>query len=347
MDKSTRWPVILTSVLILSIVVGGLFYYKWTGSWSTFQKVESQGKFTPRPDAFSTDGVAPVFVPFVKTLNYLLIVWPALAFGVAIAGAVRAFVSPRHLAKIFGSGSVRQQIVAGFASTPLMLCSCCVAPIFTSVYERSRRLGPSLAVMVGSPALNIAALALTFLLFPQEAAVARVAMAVVMVFVVTAIIGRMFRSTDSQDSMDEEGTCARFQAPTTFGESLKVFALSLGSVALRSVPVIILGVLLSTLIVGLFPTSFEHDWLGKLLMISLIALLTVPIALPTFFEIPLALALLGMGAPLGAAVAVLFAGPVINMPSLLTVARQTSWKVAVAVGVSVWAIAVTGGMIVG
>jgi uncharacterized membrane protein YraQ (UPF0718 family) len=82
-------------------------------------------------------------------------------------------------------------------------------------------------------------------------------------------------------------------------------------------------------------------------MISLIALLTVPIALPTFFEIPLALALLGMGAPLGAAVAVLFAGPVINMPSLLTVARQTSWKVAVAVGVSVWAIAVTGGMIVG
>jgi len=52
--------------------------------------------------------------------------------------------------------------VRRLAGAPLMLCSCCVAPIFTGVYERSARLGPSLGLMLAAPALNPAALILTF-----------------------------------------------------------------------------------------------------------------------------------------------------------------------------------------
>jgi len=69
------------------------------------------------------------------------------------------------------------------------------------------------------------------------------------------------------------------------------------------------------------------------------------VALPSFFEIPLAFSILAAGAPVGAAAAVLFAGPIINLPSLLVVGRRASWKAAVLLAFSVWVIAFSGGLI--
>jgi uncharacterized membrane protein YraQ (UPF0718 family) len=83
------------------------------------------------------------------------------------------------------------------------------------------------------------------------------------------------------------------------------------------------------------------------LTVALAASIAVPIALPTFFEVPLALTLLGAGAPAGAAVAVLFAGPAVNLPSLLTIAHASSWKVSVTVAAVIWTLAVIGGVLTG
>lgn len=81
--------------------------------------------------------------------------------------------------------------------------------------------------------------------------------------------------------------------------------------------------------------------------VALAAFIALPIALPTFFEVPLALTLLGAGAPAGVALAVLFAGPAVNLPSLLTVAHATSWKVSVSVAAVIWTLAVVGGLLAG
>jgi uncharacterized membrane protein YraQ (UPF0718 family) len=75
-------------------------------------------------------------------------------------------------------------------------------------------------------------------------------------------------------------------------------------------------------------------------------LIAVPIALPTFFEVPLALALLSAGAPAGAAVALLFAGPAVNLPSLFTVGRSAGWKVAAGLALMVWVVAMAGALLV-
>ena len=77
-----------------------------------------------------------------------------------------------------------------------------------------------------------------------------------------------------------------------------------------------------------------------------VATFAIPLALPTFFEIPLAFVLLSSGAPIGAAMALLIAGPAVNLPSLLTIIRSTSWKVAAVVAASVWVIAVVSGILV-
>jgi len=77
-----------------------------------------------------------------------------------------------------------------------------------------------------------------------------------------------------------------------------------------------------------------------------VAVIAVPLALPTFFEIPLARILLASGAPVGAAVALLVAGPSVNLPSLLTIMRSTNWKVSAVVAASIWTLAVAAGILV-
>ena len=77
-----------------------------------------------------------------------------------------------------------------------------------------------------------------------------------------------------------------------------------------------------------------------------VALIAVPLSMPTFFEIPLALILLAAGAPAGAAVAMLIAGPAVNLPSLFTIARSTNWKVAGSVAFTVFVLAVAAGLLV-
>jgi uncharacterized membrane protein YraQ (UPF0718 family) len=106
------------------------------------------------------------------------------------------------------------------------------------------------------------------------------------------------------------------------------------------VPLITAGVVLSTLIL---PISLSNSTHGGLVALIVLGAISVLVALPTFFEIPLGILLLEMGAP-AAAAAMLFAGPIINMPSLLILARQTNAKVAAALAAAIWIVAVATGL---
>ena len=81
-----------------------------------------------------------------RSLNYLIVIWPALVFGILIG---RAILRPAGMA---GSRFLRARdsrtLKAAMAGAPLMLCSCCVAPVFRAAYERTLRM------MLASPLLN-------------------------------------------------------------------------------------------------------------------------------------------------------------------------------------------------
>lgn len=95
-------------------------------------------------------------------------------------------------------------------------------------------------------------------------------------------------------------------------------------------------------------TSFsrKHQRLAAVLTIGIVAAVAVLIALPTFFEIPLALLLLQVGAPEGAALALLFAGPIVNLPSLLVLANDgETRRVSGALALGIFALAFGGGLL--
>jgi uncharacterized membrane protein YraQ (UPF0718 family) len=325
-------------LLPVLLIIGALIAYKSSAALTVIGGVSASGAFTPRGNVIPNVGASQAGV-LARTLNYFLVIWPALVFGILISGAVSTFVSPRWLAGLLDKRSLRSQAIAGIAGAPLMLCSCCVAPIFTGVYERSARLGPSLGLMLAAPALNPAALILTFMLFDYKLGAIRAVASVAAVLFIGMIADRIFGQTKVHCEADDWQAEAR---PADFVHFLRASA----RVALRLVPVIIVGVVLSMIIAQVLPVRTFDSSVAKFAMIAVVAGFAVPLALPTFFEIPLALILLASGAPPGAAVAMLIAGPSVNLPSLFTIMRSTNWKIAALVAASVWTLATASGILV-
>src|SRR5437773_2389230 len=221
-------------LLPLLLIVGALITYKSSAALRVIGKVSATGAFTPRGNVIPRVGASEVGI-LTRTLNYFLVIWPALVFGILISGAVSTFVSPQWLTRFLGRRSLRSQAIAGLAGAPLMLCSCCVAPIFTGVYERSARLGPSLALMLAAPALNPAALILTFMLFDFKVGMVRLGAAMGAVLFTGMIADRLLGETKVHCDTDNWQAAGR---PTDFFHFLR----SCARVAIRLLPVIIIGV---------------------------------------------------------------------------------------------------------
>jgi uncharacterized protein len=332
MSNSTNRRLILSVVPLL--FVAGLVFYKTRASVPVLRRAWAGGAMAARPEVVSFGAQAVAVDALHRSINYFLVIGPALLFGILISAAVRAYVSPDVWRRIFAVRGTRSQFRAGLAGTPLMLCSCCVAPIFGAVYEGSARLAPSLTLMLASPALNPAALALTFMLFGPAIGTMRLLLSLTAVAAIGPIVQMLFprvlvaADPEINHSMDQQ----------TFGSALY-------TVLVRTVPALVLGLLFSMLLIQWLPAGAFASATPRSLAILFVASLAVPLALPTFLEIPLALSLLAAGLPVGAALALLFAGPAVNLPSLLAMARIAGWKVAVSVAVFVWIIALAGGLL--
>jgi hypothetical protein len=329
------------AISLPALFIAGLLFYKWKASLIAIQKVWSSGVLSVRTDVVGFDRIGQ-FAVALPTLNYFAVIWPALAFGILISAGVRAFIPPEWISGLFGGRWMRGQFTAGAAGAPLMLCSCCIAPVFSTVYERSSRLAPSVALMLASPSLNPAALILTFVMFSPKIAAARLLMAVIAVLFGGSVIERMFASGAPLPVPREE---ADRVVSGGVSESASAFFRSLWYIVLRTIPALAVGVVCSMLLIQYVPKEFLASNGFRRLAVITTALIATPLALPTFFEIPLALGLLAAGAPAGAAAALLFAGPAVNLPSLLTVAKSTNWKIATALGILVWVIASAGGLL--
>ena len=324
----------LTLSVIPLLFAAGLIVYKTRTSLAVLSTVWRTGVIAARPEVVSLGYQGAAVDALDRSLNYFLLIWPALAFGILISAAVRAYVPADVWKRVLAARGTGTQLRAGLAGAPLMLCSCCVAPIFGAVYESSARLTPALTLMLASPALNPAALVLTFMLFGPGIGAMRFILAVVAVAAIGPSIELLFPRVQVQAG----GELRNGARKESFGQALY-------TVLARTVPALIVGLLVSMILVQSLPAGAFAGGTSRVLAILFVATLAIPLALPTFLEIPLALSLLSVGLPTGAAVALLFAGPAINLPSLLATARIAGWKVAASVALFVWLIALAGGLL--
>src|SRR5438093_11378119 len=169
-----------------------LIAYKARTSLAVLGSVWSTGVIAARPEVVSLVYPAAAVNAVDRSVNYFLVIWPALAFGILISAAVRAYVPADVWKRVLAARGTGTQLRAGLAGAPLMLCSCCVAPSFGAVYESSARLAPALTLMLASPALNPATLVLTFMLFGPGIGAMRFILAVVAVAAIGPSIELLF-----------------------------------------------------------------------------------------------------------------------------------------------------------
>jgi uncharacterized membrane protein YraQ (UPF0718 family) len=323
---------VVPAVLLPALIVSALFYYKWGASLRTLSAVHSSGKLAASPGPILDGGV------LATTLAYFRKIWPALTYGILVGAALRTAIPAKWLTRWFGDASARPILIGAIAGAPLMLCSCCITPVFSGLHQRGARLGPSLAIMLSSPGLNIATLVLTFALLPPEVGIIRVAAALTIVLGLSSLIGRTMDGPAPASRTQRGGDTG--EEPTSWKELLIAFAKGTLYLATISVPLLVAGVLLS----GLLLPHVRH-LTGAMTPagVPIVALIATLAALPTFFEVPIALMLLSMGAPLPLVVAFVVAGPVVNLPSLLVLSRETGPRAAIALGAGVWVVATASG----
>lgn len=319
---------IAISLLLLAAAVTGLLAYKWSASSDVLAGVRTTGRWSGTFRGLIDGGVLSA-VSF-----YFQKIWKALVYGIAIGAAIQTACRVAITRfKLRDAAVLRSALSSCVVGMPLMLCSCCVTPVVVTLLRRQVRVGPAIAILLASPVLNPAAIVLTFLLFPLHLGAARLAAALVLASIVPLVVQWRVASLSGRDHVPAPEAAAMPNEPWTVIAVAKEFLKNALWVALITVPLIAVGVLASSTVMPLIGT-LSKGLIGGLV----VATIAVLVALPTFFEIPIALALFASGAP-GAAAAVLIAGPAVNAGSLMVVSKEVGFKSAALIGVAVWLVA--------
>lgn len=112
-----------------------------------------------------------------------------------IAGAISIFVKKDVVLKYLGSKSnvFLSYTIASASGSILAVCSCTILPLFASIRKRGAGLGPATTFLFSGPAINIAAIFLTFSVLGYQIGLARVISAVGLSILVGVSMELIFR----------------------------------------------------------------------------------------------------------------------------------------------------------
>ncbi len=112
-----------------------------------------------------------------------------------IAGAISVFIKKEKVMKYLGP-EAKKYVSYGIASVSgaiLAVCSCTILPLFAGIRKRGAGLGPAITFLFAGPAINIAAIFLTFSVLGVKIGLARVFFAILLSILVGITMQLIFR----------------------------------------------------------------------------------------------------------------------------------------------------------
>lgn len=317
----------------LSLLVLGLLWAKWlpygykAGVLATSHTWSGGALFT----ASGRPGAAPtVFGAWHFTTAYLTHVWQAFLVALVAAAAIDALVPRLWVQRLLNRRSRFAQAVAGgTAALPSLMCTCCTAPLAVGLRRRGVGTAASLAYWVGNPVLNPAVLVFLFLVAPWQYGVVRLVVGAALVFGASAVVARL-AGADRAGAEPASPPVMPAAQPVRLRDLPHRFVRSLARLTLLLVPAYVVALLL----IG-FVSGWLSDFAGLssglgLLAVAACAVIGTVLVIPTGGEIPVVLALSGVGVAAGAAGALLITLPALSVPSMVMVGRALSWRVTAA-----------------
>jgi len=335
--KRTIW----FAILFIFIAVVGLTYVKW---WPYYNKAILSIDTHSIGDSILSDQATGSFswqAAADYTMTYFQSVWKAAVLGVLLGSLVQVLLPSQWLLKVLGKTSFGSTAVAGLASIPGMMCTCCAAPVAVGLRKKNASVGASLAFWIGNPTINPATLIFMTFVLSWKFTLLRLVIGIILTFGISYLANRFVKDVKPVDidKLIEE------KEQTDNRSFIIKWLASLGSMLIYIVPVYILSVLvLGAARFWLFP-QLSDGMSNGIIAIILFAIAGMLFVIPTAAEIPIIQTLMAMGLGAGPAAALLITLPSISLPSIIMVGKSFPKKVLAFVVVSVVVLGIVSGFI--
>jgi uncharacterized membrane protein YraQ (UPF0718 family) len=330
-EPQTAWGVAIFTL----VLVAGLYYAKWN---PYYHKVFlAAAKHSIGASIVSGKAAAPPAfgwqAAWSYAVSYGLAVWQALIVGLLVGSGVQALLPRAWLLRVLGRSGYGSTAIAGLASVPGMMCTCCGAPVAVGLARSRASVGATLAFWIGNPILNPATIIFMGFVLGWDWVALRIAVGLILVFGVAHLAGRFVAEKDlpaGAVAARQEAEAAAEEPPLLVRWGKALWQLSVSLVPEYLGIVLALGAVRAWLFPAISPAVGHSFWL-----IPALAVTGTLFVVPTAGEIPIVQTLMGFGLGAGAAGALLTTLPPVSLPSLVMVGRALPARVLVFVAACV------------
>jgi uncharacterized membrane protein YraQ (UPF0718 family) len=332
---------ILFPVLFLLVAIIGLFIVKWSPYYDrVFVAAANHSIGASIITGKTAAAPAPSWDAALNyAIAYFTAVWKAVVLGLLLGSLVQVLI-PRHwVARAFGGRDFSSAALAGAASLPGMMCSCCAAPVTAGLRARSASVGSALAFFLGNPVLNPATIIFMGFVLSWKFAMFRIIAGLILVFGISLLANRI--AGEEQVPASLLNIEAGQESANWFSSWLK----ALGRLIMDTIPAYLVVVFaLGAARAWLFP-AVGPEWGNNILTVLGLALAGTLFVIPTAAEIPVIQTLMAFGLGAGPAAALLMTLPSVSLPSILILKNAFPAKILLFVLAAVAVIGIISGMI--
>lgn len=260
---------------------------------------------------------------------------------------IQSFFPPERSRKIMGRfHGIGANIMGALLGTVTPFCSCSSIPLFMGFTSAGLSLGVTFSFLISSPMVDLGSLVLLISIFGYKIAAAYVVFGLVIAVIGGSVIERMHLENEVEDFIRQAVAGPDIEpAELTVRDRLSFARDQMTGTFKKVFPYILIGVGIGALIHNWIPETMIETVLGSQNQwgVILATLVGVPMYADIFGTIPIAEALLGKGALLGAVLSFMMAVTTLSLPSLILLRKAVKPKL---LGVFV-AICVVGIILVG
>lgn len=260
---------------------------------------------------------------------------------------IQSFFPPERSRKIMGRfHGIGANIMGALLGTVTPFCSCSSIPLFMGFTSAGLPLGVTFSFLISSPMVDLGSLVLLISIFGYKIAAAYVVFGLIIAVIGGSIIERIHLENEVEDFIRQAVAGPDIEpAELTVWDRLEFARDQMTGTFKKVFPYILIGVGIGALIHNWIPETMIETVLGSQNQwgVILATLVGVPMYADIFGTIPIAEALLGKGALLGAVLSFMMAVTTLSLPSLILLRKAVKPKL---LGVFV-AICVVGIILVG
>jgi len=335
---------IVFGIILILLILGILVGYEWYGAYKK-SKLIKKGIFPKEP--FPIQPKTPWWqIPFLTLLQYLTKAWFCLGVAFLIAGAIETFIPKELIIKHLGRRSPKAYFIASFGGPLLSVCSCSVIPLFAAIKKRGAGLGPAITFLLATPAVNPAAIILTFGLISWKFAIGRIILALFAAIITGAILEAIWTTEEEKKGVLSQLKVEYQEKPLNLKEDLKEWIINVWDFVKKIFPLVLFGIFIIGIVKIFLDSQIISKYLGQgFWQIALASILGVVMYTPTLVEIPFVRELLVLGMGTGPAIAFLLTASALSLPSMLGVSRVIGWKQVLNYAFLMWIFGIVGGLI--